>query len=224
MTEEHNHAHHEGHQSAHHEGLGLPKVDMKKVNKDSLKGGFSDFIEIMKLNKGRINAVAGRESEGIGVALVYLIVGAIGAPLGGAILGYSYFGIAVRVSLLNALVGAVLAAVVAAVVLYVTNLLAIRVFKGKGTFPQYFRVMGYAYLLSFVGFLTLVPVLGSLASIYILVVNFIALQEIHKLDATNSVLTILLTVAVFVLLSFVLASITATMGLGVISGVGMMYR
>ncbi len=234
MTEEHNvsHEHHTGsHEhdaaSAHHKastiGHDIPKVDLKKINAGALKGGFSDVIEILKLNKSRISAVAGRESEGINIALVYLVLGAIAAPLGGAIIGYSILGIRFTTPLVSALVSCLVAAVVAALTLYVTNLVAVRVFKGKGSFSHYFRVMGYAYLLNVVGFLTMIPFLAALASIYLLVVSFFALQEIHKLDATNSVLTILVTIGVFIALTYLVAMVGLSGSMMSIGGMGAAY-
>jgi hypothetical protein len=232
--EHHEAVHHEHHDAVHHEhheaahgasGLmsDIPKVDFKKVSGESLKSGFSDVIEILKLNKSRINAVAGRESEGIGIALVYLIIGAIAAPLGSAIIGYYLLGVRITASWTSTLVGAIVAVVVAAVTLYITNLVAIRLFKGKGKFPQFFRVMGYAYLLNVVGFLTMIPFLGSLAGIYMLVIAFIALQEIHKLDTTNAILTILVTIGVFLVLGYLLAMFglsSGMMGFGSFGSIG----
>jgi hypothetical protein len=219
---EHHAAAHEHHAAAHGEH-GMPKVDLKKASGAALKGGLKDVIEILKLNKSRISAVAGRESEGITVALVYLIIGAIGAPLGTAVFGVTFFGTRITTPILNALVNCVVAAVVGALVLYVTSFVAEKVFKGKGTFSQYFRVMGYAYLLNVVGFLTMIPFLGALASLYLLVVSFVALKEVHKLDSTNVVLTILVTIGVFIVLCYLLAMFGlsgAMMGWGGVGGIG----
>ena len=212
--------HHEAHNPLH--GMpGIPKVDLKGVTPDALKGGFSDVIEILKLNRSKIDAVAARESEGITMALIYLAIGSFGAPLGGAILGYNVLGVTFRTPPLNALIGGVIATVMAALVIYITSLVAERLFKGKGKFPQFFRVMGYAYLVSVVGIVTMLPFLGSIAGIWVLVVDFVALQQVHKLDATNSVLTIIVTIVAFVLLTFLIASLgmSAMMG-GMMGGLG----
>jgi|WetSurMetagenome_2_1015567.scaffolds.fasta_scaffold134569_1 hypothetical protein len=204
------HEHHADHAEHHADskiGQDIPAVDLKKINAAALKSGLTDVIDILKLNKSKIGAVAGRESEGINIALVYLLIGAIGAPLGGAILGYSIFGARFTTPLLTALISCLVAAVIAALTIYVMNFVAIKFFKGKGVFAHYFRVMGYAYLLNVLGFLTVIPFLGSLASIYMLVVAFVTLKEVHKLDAANSVLTLLVTIGVFIVLTYLLALI-----------------
>lgn len=213
---QHSPEHHPEHKPAHGGMPEIPKIDMKNVNADSLKGGFGDIIEILKLNKAVTEKVANRDAEGISLALVYLGIGAIGAPLGGAILGYSFLGVTVRTPIVSALIGAVLAIVMGALVFYVTNMVAEKMFHGQAKFPQYFRVMGYAALLNFVGFLTIVPILSTIASIWLLVVNYMALTNIHKLNSTNAVLTIIVTIVAFIALTAVIAALglTAVGGLG----------
>ena len=189
----------------------IPKVDLKGVTPDALKGGFMDVVEILKMNKVKMDAVAGRDSEGITIALVYLAIGSVAAPLGGAIFGYFGF----RTSILTALISAVVAVVMAAAVYYITNLVAVNLFKGKGTFPAYFRVMGYASLANVLGLLSMVSILGTVAGIYVgLVINFIALQRIHKLDTTNAVLTIIVSVVATAIVGSVLAMVGLSAGAG----------
>lgn len=215
MMDEH-HTEHSEHKPAHGSMPEIPKVDMKNVNADALKGGFGDIIEILKLNKAAIEKVAHRDAEGISLALVYLAVGAIAPSLGGAVLGYTILGTTFRTPIVNALIGAVLAIVISAVALYVTSMVAEKMFHGTGKFPQYFRVMGYASLINIVGFLTMVPILSTIAAIWVLVVNYMALTIVHKLNSTNAVLTIIVTIVVFIALTAVIASLglTAAGGLG----------
>lgn len=215
MMDEH-HSEHKPEHGGHNSMPEIPKVDMKSVNADALKGGFGDVIEILKLNKTAIDKVAHRDSEGITLALVYLTIGGIAPSLGGAILGFTILGTTFRTPIVSALIGAVLAVVISAVALYVTSLVAEKMFHGTGKFPQYFRVMGYASLINVVGFLTMVPIISTIASIWVLVVNYMALTIVHKLNSTNAVLTIIVTVLVFIALTAVIASLglTAAGGLG----------
>ena len=107
-----------------------------------------------------------------------------------------------------------------AVVLYITSYVAEKMFKGQAKFPQYFRVMGYAYLLNVLGFLTIVPVLSMLASLWLLVINYMALTNVHKLNSTNAVLTIIVTVVAVIALGAVIGAFGFT-GMGGF-GAGMM--
>jgi hypothetical protein len=209
--ESHGHEHHSEHKAAHH-GIGhdIPKVDLKGVNVNALKGGLTDVVEILKFNKSRIDAVAGREGEGITMALVYLVIGAIAGPLGAVLLGETAFGVTIRLPIVNGLLRAVVGVAISCIVLYITNLVAERLFQGKGKFPAYFRVMGYASLIGVVSFLTLVPLLSAVAGFWLLGINYVALQQVHKLDSTNAVLTIIVTVVAF----FLLCYLALSLGLG----------
>ncbi len=215
----------------------IPKVDFKNVNADALKGGFGDIISILKLDKTAIDRVAHRDTEGVSLALVYLMIGALGAPLGGMLIGYTFFNVTVRTPFVNAIIGGVLAIVLSAVVLYVTSLVAQKMFQGQAKFDQYFRVMGYASIVNVVAFLTFLPILATLAQIWILVVNYFALTLVHnlatlaqiwilvvnyfaltlvhKLNSTNAVLTIIVTIVAFIVLTGIIASLGLTaIGLG----------
>jgi len=217
MDDHHSDSHTE-HKTTHSNSMPeIPKVDMKNVNADALKGGFGDVISILKLDKTVMAKVAGRDSEGISIALVYLAVGAIAAPLGGLILGFYGF----HTGIVYALVTAVLAVVMAALNLYVTSMVAEKMFKGTGKFPQYFRVMGYASLVNVLGFLTIVPVLSTVASLFVfLVVNYFALTIVHKLNQTNAILTMIVSVVVFFVLAAIIGMLVATIGLGGAIGAG----
>jgi len=216
------HPSHPSHQASNNPLKGLPeipKVDFKGVTPDKVKGGFMDVLEILKLNKPKIDAVGAKESEGITMALIYLAIGAIGAPLGGAIIGYTFMRVTVRTPIFSALIGWVIATVLAFAGFYITNIVAERLFKGKGTFPQYFRVMGYASLASLLGFITIIPIVGSLAGLWVsLVINYFALKQIHKLDNTNAILAMIVSFVITILLGFIVASV----GLSAVMGGGMM--
>jgi hypothetical protein len=237
MTEEKKHheghsTHHESHSThhqAHHtthaggsplQGLPeIPKVDFAAVTPDKMKGGIADVLEILKMNKAKIDAVGGRDGEGITMALIYMAVGLLGAPLGGAIIGYTFLKMTVRTPILSALISWVVAVAIGFIGLYITNLVAERLFKGKGKFGQYFRVMGYASFASVLGFLTFIPIVGSLAVLWVnLVINYLALKQVHKLDNTNAILAMIVSFVITMILAFVVASV----GLGAAMGGGMM--
>jgi len=228
MTEENKHSIHSSHshqdQHGHKENLGLPKippVNFKDVTPDKVRNGFMDVLEILKLNKKKIDEVGARDSEGITLALIYMALGAIATSLGGAIFGYTFMGITVRTPILNALLGGLVAILVAFVGFYITNIVAQKLFKGQGTFPQYFRVMGYASLVNVLGVLTILSILGSLAGLWVgLVINYFALKQIHKLDNTNAILAMIVSFVITLILAFIVASIgiSAVMGGGMMGG------
>lgn len=186
----------------------IPQIDMKDLD---FGGAFKQFLEILKLNKKAIESVAGN-AKGGAAALIFLVAGAIAAPLGSLIFGYKILNVVYWPDIVAVLIQAVFAAVMAVAVIFVTTVVANKLFKGKGSFADYFRVMGLAYGLNVVILLgyavpSLAPLLGLVASIWGLVIMFYALQIIFKLDNTNVILTIIVTIVAMVVLSAVVASL-----------------
>lgn len=218
---EHQGKHHNPGHKPKHEMPEIPKIDFKNINAAALKSGFADVLAILKLDKAAMEKVAMRDGEGISMALVYLAIGAVAPALGGVILGYTFLGATIRTDIVPGLIGALVSLVMAAVVIYVTSLVAEKLFKGKGKFPEFFRVLGYASLIKVVGFLTIIPLLGTIAAIWLLVVSYMALTVVHKLDSTNAVLTIIVTIVAMVLLAYVLAAAgLSAVGMGGYGGLG----
>ncbi len=211
MMDEHHSDHQTDHKPAHNSMPEIPKVDMKNVNVGNLKGGFGDIIEILKLNKAVMAKVAGRDSEGISLALVYFAVGTIVASLGPAVFGIPLpiVGL-IRIGFVSSLIGGVVAAVLGVIGLFLTNWVAESMFKGSGKFPQFFRVLGYASLLRVVEFFTIIPFLSLIVGVWLLVILYNTLTEIHKLSSTNAVLTLL----VAAVLAIVIGYILTMLGLG----------
>ncbi len=186
----------------------IPKIDMKDVD---FGGAFKQFVEILKLNKKAIESVAGN-AKGGAAAVVFLVAGAIAAPLGSLIFGYKFMNVVYRPEIVHVLIQAVLAAAMAVAVIFVTTIVANKLFKGKGSFADYFRVMGLAYglnVLVLAGYAvpSLAPLIGLVVGVWGLVITFYALQLIFKLDNTNVILTIIVTIVAMVVLSGIVASL-----------------
>lgn len=203
---------------SHDESMELPKIDMKDMD---FGNAFQKFIKIVKLDKKAIESVS-KDNKGGTAAAVFLAVGAIAAPLGSLVFGYRFFNTIVRPDIGSSLIGALLAIVMAALTLFVTSVVAVKLFKGHGSFAEFFRVAGLAYglnVLNFVGFLVpaLGMILGLVVSIWLLVISYVTIKMIYKLDDANTVLTMIVTVIVFLLLGGIIASLGVG---GVMSGMG----
>lgn len=217
----HKEAHHEAHSGQSHKADAgnffkdlppMPKIDFKSVNLKNLQNGLGDIFEMVKMNKAKMHEVAGRESEGVGVALVYLLVAELVASLGPVV-----FGIQIpllgsfHMPLGQALLNFVLQAVCSVVGLYFVQWIALK-FGGKGSFEGYFRVMGYLSVLSIFGFLTFLPIIGMLAGLWMLVLAFIALKEIHQLSNEKTVFTFVIAFVVIFVISAILGSFGMNFG------------
>jgi hypothetical protein len=201
------------------ESIEMPKIDIKDVN---LGNSFQKFLQIVKLDKKAIEDVS-KDKKGATGALIFLVVGALASPLAMAIFGVTLFGITVRPAIGDVFIQAILAVIMAGLVIFITSLVAIKLFKGHGTFSEYFRIAGLTYGLNVIGIISfIIPsfgmLIGLLVGIWMLVINYIAIKIVFKLDDTNTVLTMIVTVVVFMLLS----AIVASTGFGVMSSSSMM--
>jgi len=192
----------EQHKGTKDPSMEIPKIDMKDVD---FGGAFKQFVEILKLNKKAIESVA-VNAKGGAAAAIFLVAGAIAGPLGSLIFGFKFANIVII------LVQAVFAVAMAVAVIFVTTIVANKLFKGKGSFADYFRVMGLAYGLNVVMLIgyaapALIPLIGLVAMVWGLVITFYAIQIIFKLDNTNAILTIIVTIVAMVVLSGLVASL-----------------
>lgn len=217
----HKEAHHEAHSGQSHKADAgnffkdlppMPKIDFKSVNLKNLQNGLGDIFEMVKMNKAKMHEVAGREHEGVGVALVYLLITELVAAFGPVVFGYQIplLG-SIHMSWDRALLNFVLQAVVSVVGIYFVQWVAQK-FGGKGSFTGYFRVMGYLSVLGIFGFLTFLPIIGMLAGLWMLVLAFVALKEIHQLSNEKTVFTLVVAAVVLVVISTILGSFGMSFG------------
>lgn len=192
------------------DSMKMPKMDMKDMN---VGNAFQQFLGIIRLDKKVIEQVAVNEKGGPAAAL-FLFVGVALTPLLQAIMGIRVFNTVIRPDMTSTLMTIVGALVAAALGFAVTTLVATKLFKGKGTFPGYFRVVGLAYglnVLSAVGVLVpgLIALVPLIVGIWGLVVGYTVLKSVFHLDNTNAVLTIIVTVVAM----FVIMAVLGALGL-----------
>ncbi len=208
--------HHTVHHAAHSAGNGfnlnlgkemeLPKFDPKDLD---YKAGLNVTFDILQLKQPAIEVAAKSEKFNM-LALLYLVFGVVASPLAYQIFGMQFLNMRIWPSIGGTITSMIVGVVVAAVALYITTLVATKVFNGKGTFSEFFRVMGLAYLvyvLSVVGVLLppFAPLIGLIVGVWVLVVEYLTLKTVFGLDSTNAVLTIIVTIVAIVVLGFALA-------------------
>lgn len=175
------------------------------------------FIDVLKLDKTAISKVA-RDEKMTKIAGLFLVAGAIALPLGYQIFGLQAVrGQVLRFGLQSAISGSVWAIVVTTLTIFLAALVATRLFKGKGSFIEFFRVLGLAAGINVITFFsTFLPGLASLltlvAAVWFLAVAFTALKVVFGLDNTNAVLTIIITIVGNMVLGGLLSSILASVG------------
>lgn len=167
---------------------------MEEKKQPKMESEFYDAIEIIKLNKAKMKEVAGRKNAtkiGAGIIAVPIILNALffGLSFGGAF--YVYQSI---ISIASIVVS-----------IFLISLVAVKFFKGKGKHEEFFRVISYGFLLNWVtviaslllflnfwSFLSLFNLVSLVVIIWQLVITYYALIEVHQINSTNSVISIIL--------------------------------
>lgn len=160
---------------------------------------FKNAIEVIKLKEKKMLEVAASKQASLG-SLIFIVMAIVIANLASylylARIGLS--GLAINTILITALITFV--SFIVAVFVY--DFVGSYLFKGKGDFKQLFRVLGYGYLVNLIG---IIPMLAIVGGIWYLVITYKTLTNIKKLDATNAVLTILITIVVVAVLNYIVA-------------------
>ncbi len=191
--------------------LAFPSFNFSKLD---FAGQFKKMMDVLMFKNGAIEALAS-DSSANAVALIFMIIGALVGPIVYSLVGVNFLGVVVRPDLVSSLVNGLFTAAISFVALYITCWVAVKQFKGHGTFEAYFRVMATLYLVNVLSALIyIVPVLGGLISIalglVLLVIEYKTLQAVFKLDNTNAVLTIVVTILVI----FALSALIGMLGIG----------
>ena len=215
-TPEHAPVHHTAAHTVASDALAIPKFDFTKLD---FAGAFGKLVEICKLNKKVIDEVANDEKYN-SISLVFLAIGAAAGPLFFLIFGISLpGGYVLRPDTLRGILNVVLSPAISVVGLYALAYVAINLFKGQGTFAKALRVLGLTSGVSAIlalGYIvpSLMSILGLVVGIWMLVVGYVSLKEVFKMDDTNTVLSLIVTVVVLGVLMAILGSLGIGRGFG----------
>ncbi len=167
--------------------------------------GMNYFWRIIKLDKKGMEHVAHDHSLN-GIAGAFLLGGSFVVALCFYIFGATTFMVNFKPDLGLAFISWIVLIVTCFLEILAASVIALKLFMAKGNFGQFFRVAGIASLFkAFLAIGFIFPLLGSLVqaavALWSLVVGFVALKTIFKLDTGNTILTMVLTVFVMVFLN-----------------------
>lgn len=185
--------------------LKMPKIEMSDFD---FRDALNKFWQILKLNKKVFSEVAGNEKYNA-AALVFLMLGAVAEPLGLYLFGTRVWGVTIKSDFAGALVLALLGLVFVFFLLYIFSFIATKLFNGKGSFDQFFRIAGLAsgiQVFEFFGYLlpALLGLSSVIISVWMVIVLYNALKHVFKLDGMNAVLTMVLGALAFAVMSVLL--------------------
>lgn len=190
------------------DSMKMPEMDMKDVD---FGNAFQQLLAILKLDKAMIKKVADNKKGGA-TAAIFLLIGTATLPVLQMIFGIQILNQTFRPDIVATLAG-ILSALISALLGYVIiTLVATKLFKGKGSFAQYFRVGGLVAGIGVVsGLMVFVPALGAIISLVVglwsLVVGYVVLKEVFHLDDKNAILTIIVAAIAIVVINGVLANL-----------------
>jgi hypothetical protein len=190
------------------DALAIPKFDFTKLD---FAGAFAKLIEICKLNKKVIEEVANDEKFN-SISLVFLAIGAAAGPLFFLIFGISFGNYVLRPDTVRGVINIILSPAISAAGLFALTYVAVNLFKGQGTFGKALRVLGLTSGVSAIlalGYVVpgLMSLLSLVVGIWMLVVGYVCLKEVFKMDNTNTVLSLIVTVVVLGVLTAILAQL-----------------
>lgn len=162
----------------------------------NVKELFLEAISIAKLSLPAMGVLAQSPAK---TQHAFLLIGisSFASAFGFVLFPVTVLGLSFRPDVLQVVVSVASGFFTTLFIIFLANFFAQRFFHGISNLPSYFRVVGYG---SVVGILGLVPAFGLIAALWILVIHYTALKELHRLNQRNAVLVLVLVfVAVFVL-------------------------
>jgi len=170
-------------------------------HKMDLKAELKRAWEVALMKKPAMHHVASGGKPETTFGYYVIIVSALLTLLG------SYFFLSGYISFgpIYALKTAVIQIVMAVVGIYLISFIAKTLFKGKAGYDAFFRVMAYGYLVTWLG---LVPALGIIGGLWLLVLTFVILKEVHKLSTGGAIGTMVVTFILGIIVGSVISALT----------------
>ncbi len=175
--------------------------DMSHPGKFDLAKEFKNAIEVIKLNTAKIHSVSENKTSSLG-SIIFILISLIITNFG---IYFVYFRFGMQsTGISNLLITSVISLISIIFSIFAYDFIGSYLFKGKKSFRELFRVLGYGYLVMVI---TIIPVLTVIASIWYLIITYKALVGIKKLSSTNSILTLLLSIVAVSIVYFVISLI-----------------
>jgi len=175
-------------------------MDAKKIMDVNFSNSIKQAIDIVKL-KGKVIEKVSKDNN---ATLIGILIIAIAGILGG--LGSTLYGtpdLAISTIILTSLFAPVFTVLIYFILVGIMHTLA-RLFGGKAKYIEYFRAESHAAILSWLGVLALIPLLGGIINLFIsiwgFIVSVVVLENVHKLTRGKAIIVVLIPIIVMILL------------------------
>ena len=193
--------------TTHENNMKIPKINIKKAD---YKDSFSKLIEIIRFKHKAMDEV-GEDPKYLFPALIFLVLGSIAGHLGGMLFGVRALNVVVRTNPAYFLSTALISIIVTLAFVYITSYVAIKFFKGQGKLSGFFAVIGLCMgvrVIELAGYLLpgLLGLISAVIGIWLLIILFVSVKRVFKLDDANTVLTIIISLVAILVLGGLLNS------------------
>jgi hypothetical protein len=164
------------------------------------KQAFWDAFKVIKLDAQAMTAVS-KDSSATRMAALFIVVASFLGSLGSMLFpSYAYRGLVMyRPTFFQVFEQTFAASLMLIFAIFLVHFIAVRLFKARGSFEEFFRVAGYAYI---VGILNIYPAFALVSGLWILVVLWKALTVVKRMAREKAVLTLVAVLFVFCFLYF----------------------
>lgn len=161
----------------------------------NFKQGFQSAFKVIKLDAQAMTGVS-KDSRATRMAALFIVISSFLGGMGSMLFpSYVYRGLVVyRPTLFQVFEQTLAASLMLILAIFLVHFVAVQLFKARGSFEEFFRVAGYAYV---VGILNIYPPLTLVVGLWTLVVLWKALTVVKRMAREKAVLTLVAVLFIF---------------------------
>ena len=173
-----------------------------RKNRWNFKQELQRAFDVIRLQKQAMTAVS-KDPNATRMALLFIVGGSFFGGVGLRLFpSYAYRGLVIyRPTLFQIFEQTFVASLLLIFAIFLVHFFAVKFFKARGSFEEFFRVAGYAYV---AGVLNIYPLLTLGVGLWTLVVLWKALTVVKRMTREKAVLTLVAVLVVFSFLYFFL--------------------
>jgi len=169
-------------------------------NKMNFNDSVKQAIDIVKL-KGKVIEKVSKDKNATLIGILIIAIGGILSGIGSTLYGAS--NLEILTVILTLMFIPIYTILIYFIIVGIMHILA-RLFGGKAKYIEYFRAESHTAILSWLGILAIIPLLGGIINLFIsiwgVVVSVVVLENVHKLTRGKAIIVVLIPVIVLILL------------------------
>lgn len=156
---------------------------------------FHDVLGVLKLERKVISVVSARGKDAIFIGAIIIILGGVANLLGSLLFGGEAFGLATHVWL------AILSIITAIVYIVLIHYVAEKIMGGEACLTSFAKPMAFGFAIMWAN---IIYFLQFITYIWLLVITFVILKTVHKLDTRKAIWAIAISLFVSMIFAIIL--------------------